>query len=154
MGSNAKARNELIKRYGDECFIDKLKLRPDSKKHKRYKSKKEKKRSEKLTYHHEDPKGPSSVENGALLSNENHQWFNKQSPKVQKKLNQIFDEYKKCDVNYVDSINIEKYLNLRIEYSEIIAKENKKIAIRKKVRDFFRSNDKKNSKYKDDDDER
>jgi hypothetical protein len=50
-----------------------------------------------LTYHHivkKEHGGRATVENGALLSAENHAWFNKQTPAIQSELNRIFQEYK------------------------------------------------------------
>ena len=50
-----------------------------------------------LTYHHivkKEHGGRATVENGALLSAENHSWFHKQSPAKQTELNRIFQEYK------------------------------------------------------------
>lgn len=50
-----------------------------------------------LTYHHivkREHGGRTTVENGALLSAENHQWFNKQTIPEQERMNRIFQEYK------------------------------------------------------------
>lgn len=50
-----------------------------------------------LTYHHivkREHGGRTTVENGALLSTENHQWFNKQTIPEQERMNRIFQEYK------------------------------------------------------------
>lgn len=49
MSSNKSAKNKLIELYGEECFIDKLHLRPTREK---YKSKGQYKRMKQLTYHH------------------------------------------------------------------------------------------------------
>ncbi len=97
MSSNKKAKERLIELYGAECFIDKLKLRKD-KKPRRYKSKSQYKRMKELTYHHIREKrhgGKATIENGALLSVENHEWFNKQSDKAQRQMNELFQEYKR-----------------------------------------------------------
>jgi len=51
MSSNKKAKEELIKYYGAECFIDKLHLRKDTTS-KKYKGKGQKARMKQLTYHH------------------------------------------------------------------------------------------------------
>ena len=51
MSSNKKIKEELIRRYGAECFIEKLKLRKDSKP-RRYKGKGQRQRMKQLTYHH------------------------------------------------------------------------------------------------------
>ena len=71
-------------------------LRKD--KNKVYKGKKQKEKMKQLTYHHILEKhngGKATVENGALLSAENHAWFNKQSSQAQAQMNQIFQEYKR-----------------------------------------------------------
>lgn len=96
MSSNKKAKERLIELYGAECFIDKLHLRKD--KGRVYKGKKQKEKMKQLTYHHIVEKrnnGKATVENGALLSAENHAWFNKQSPQAQAQMNKMFQDYKK-----------------------------------------------------------
>lgn len=112
MSSNKKAKEELIKFYGAECFIDKLKLRKDVEP-KRYKGKKQMQRMKQLTYHHIKMKkdgGRATLENGALLSAENHAWFHKQSEQSQAEMNEIFQEYKKqsqeCSVVFVDDLDL------------------------------------------------
>ena len=95
MSSNKKAKEALIKLYGNECFIEKLHLRKD--KHRVYKGKKQRAKMKQLTFHHILEKrngGHATVENGALLSVENHAWFHKQSNTSQAKMNAIFQEYK------------------------------------------------------------
>ena len=50
-----------------------------------------------LTYHHIKMKkdgGRATIENGALLSAENHAWFHKQSLEKQSEMNRAFQEYK------------------------------------------------------------
>ena len=94
--SNKKAKEKLIKLYGAECFIEKLKLRKDTEPRK-YTSKGQYKRMKQLTYHHIKMKkdgGRATIENGALLSAENHAWFHKQSPEKQSEMNKAFQEYK------------------------------------------------------------
>ena len=74
MSSNKNARKKLEERYGKECFIEKLHLRKD-KEPRRYTSKGQMKKMKQLTYHHIKMKkdgGRATVENGALLSAENH----------------------------------------------------------------------------------
>ena len=109
MSSNKKVREELEKKYGKECFIEKLHLRKDTER--KYTGKAQMKRMQRLTYHHILEKrkgGKATVENGALLSNENHIWFHKQSEPAQGYMNAIFKEYKKqsdeCKVVFVDEI--------------------------------------------------
>lgn len=112
MSNNKKAKEELIRRYGAECFIEKLKLRKDTEP-KRYKSKGQMKRMRQLTYHHIRMKkdgGRATVENGALLSAENHAWFHKQSPQDQAIMNEMFQEYKRqyqeCQIVFVDELEL------------------------------------------------
>ena len=96
MGSNKKAKEMLIKKYGKICFIEKLHLRKDSKRV--YKSKKQKEKMKQLTYHHILEKqrgGQATVENGALLSAENHAWFHKQNEASKSYMNQLSQEYKR-----------------------------------------------------------
>lgn len=112
MSNNKKAKEELIRRYGAECFIEKLKLRKDTEP-KRYKGKGQMKRMRQLTYHHIKMKkdgGRATVENGALLSAENHAWFHKQSPRDQAIMNEMFQEYKRqyqeCQIVFVDELEL------------------------------------------------
>lgn len=99
---NKSAKQELIKRYGEECFIEKLHLK-ENPVLKSYTCKEQKKLKQ-LTYHHIKMKkdgGKATVENGALLSVENHEWFHQQDPCLQDYMNAMFQEYKK----QIDSIN-------------------------------------------------
>lgn len=112
MSSNKRAKEELIRRYGAECFIEKLKLRKEATP-KRYKGKGQRARMKQLTYHHIKMKkdgGKATVENGALLSAENHAWFHQQTQQDQSRMNEIFQEYKKqyqeCQVVFVDDLEL------------------------------------------------
>lgn len=112
MSSNKSARKKLEEKYGKECFIDKLHLRKDSKE-RRYTSKGQMKRMKQLTYHHileKSKGGKATVDNGAILSNENHIWFHKQSESQQGYMNAIFQEYKRqvdeCKVVFVDDLEV------------------------------------------------
>lgn len=111
MSSNKKAKEELMRIYGAECFIEKLKLRKEPKKH--YTGKGQMKRMKQLTYHHIKTKkdgGRATRENGVLLSAENHSWFHQQSPQTQGYMNAIFQEYKRqvdeCQVVFVDELDL------------------------------------------------
>lgn len=112
MSSNKKAKKELIKYYGAECFIEKLHLRKDNTPRK-YTGKGQMKKMKQLTFHHIKMKkdgGKATRENGALLSAENHQWFHQQSEQAQGYMNAIFQEYKRqvdeCRVVFVDDLEI------------------------------------------------
>lgn len=108
--SNKRAKEKLIRLYGAECFIEKLHLRVD-KEPRRYTSKGQYKRMKQLTYHHIKERrngGKATVENGALLSAENHEWFNKQSKEAQRQMNELFQRYKasvECKVEFVDDLD-------------------------------------------------
>ena len=108
--SNKRVKERLIQIYGAECFIEKLHLRVD-KEPRRYSSKGQYKRMKQLTYHHIREKrnnGKTTVENGALLSAENHASFNKQSKESQKQMNELFQKYKQsveCKVEFVDELD-------------------------------------------------
>jgi hypothetical protein len=105
--SNKSARRDLERLYGKECFIEKLKLKEKYGEGKKYTGKNQVKkaiesRNKQLTYHHMIERkdgGPATVENGALLSAENHVWFNKQPKAIQEKMNNDFRRYKaECDM--------------------------------------------------------
>lgn len=130
MSSNKSAKQKLIELYGPECFIDKLHLRHD--KNRTYKSKGQLKRMKQLTYHHIKMKkdgGKATVENGALLSVENHAWFHQQPYKSQKKMNAKFQEYKRCKIEFTDDvpeINIRYAIISPSDISRSIEKERKR----------------------------
>ena len=108
--SNKRAKEKLIELYGAECFIEKLHLRVDTEP-RRYTSKGQRKRMKQLTYHHIREKqygGKATVENGAILSEENHIWFNEQSKESQKQMNELFQKYKAsvgCKVEFVEELD-------------------------------------------------
>ena len=111
MSSNKAAKQALIKRYGNICFIERLKLRDT--KGLKYTGCGQYKRMKQLTYHHileKSKGGRATIENGALLSTENHEWFHKQPKEAQRKMNNMFQELKReidrqeLRVEYVDEI--------------------------------------------------
>lgn len=108
--SNKRAKERLIQLYGAECFIEKLHLRKDTEPRK-YTSKGQRKRMKQLTYHHIKERrygGKATVENGAILSEENHIWFNEQPKEAQKKMNELFQQYKasvECKVEFIDNLD-------------------------------------------------
>lgn len=105
MSSNRKVKSKLIKLFGKECFIDKLHLRRDTERH--YTGKAQMEKMKRLTYHHIKMKkdgGRATVENGALLSEENHRWFHQQTKKDQERMNRMFQEYKKCKIEFTDDV--------------------------------------------------
>lgn len=96
MSGNKSIKNKMIKRYGNIDFLDELKIKvPECKK---YKSKGQLKKMKQLTYHHIKERskgGKSTIENGALLTVEHHEWFHQQPEEVQKQLNESFQELKR-----------------------------------------------------------
>ena len=103
MSSNKRAKEKLIQMYGAECFIEKLKLRKDTKPRK-YKGKSQMKKMKQLTYHHIRMK-----KDGGKATIENHAWFHKQTPENQTMMNNMFQEYKRnyqeCKVVFVDELD-------------------------------------------------
>ena len=111
MSSNKAAKQALIRRYGNVCFIERLHLRDT--KGLKYTGCGQYKRMKQLTYHHMLEKskgGKATIENGALLSEENHEWFHKQPKAEQQKMNNMFRElkrridYEECGVEYVEEV--------------------------------------------------
>lgn len=113
MSANKSARNKLIAKYGRKCFIEELGLRTKAEIQadlKRYKSKKQRKKMDSLTFHHiiERYKGGETSEaNGALLRNINHVWLHRLPPDKQAIINQLLIQYK-----------LEHYREVTIEYAE------------------------------------
>lgn len=128
MSSNKTARKKLEERYGKECFIEKLGIRKFDKPRK-YTSKGQKEKMKQLTYHHileKSKGGKATIENGALLSTENHIWFHQQGEEKQAKMNQMFQEYKhladECKVVLVDDLEFP----FKILPTEIYIKDKKR----------------------------
>lgn len=128
MSSNKSAKDALIRRYGNVCFIERLHLRDT--KGLKYKGCGQYKRMKQLTYHHMLEKskgGRATIENGALLSEENHEWFHKQPKEVQRQMNDMFRELKRqidrdeCRVEYVEDVKCPfeaKFLEVDIRVRE------------------------------------
>ncbi len=123
MSSNKSAKEELIRRYGAKCFIERLKLRDTS--GLRYTGTGQRKKMKMLTYHHIKMKskgGKATVENGALLSAENHAWFHQQDKLEQERMNNAFQElkrnidnnYEECTVELVPEEEIELPVDLNV----------------------------------------
>ena len=113
---NKIIKDEMIEIFGPECFIEKLKLRKD-KEPRKYKGKKQLQIMRSLTYHHIKERskgGKTTIGNGALLSNENHAWFNMQPKKEQDRMNKLFQKYKLIFLGVTvtpDGIDLEKLVN-------------------------------------------
>ena len=81
---NKSVKNEMIRRYGYGCFIEKLGLISTA--GIEYKGSGQRRRMKELTYHHiiqRSEGGETSVANGALLSAENHANFHKKPKYIQ-----------------------------------------------------------------------
>lgn len=111
MSSNKAAKQALIKRYGNKCFIERLHLRDTT--GLKYTGCGQLKRMKQLTYHHileKSKGGRATIENGALLSEENHEWFHRQPKESQRVMNNMFQELKRqidrqeCRAEYVEDI--------------------------------------------------
>lgn len=148
MKSNRKVKEELIKLYGNECFVEKLHLRKDNKPRK-YKSRGQRKKMKALTYHHileRSKGGKATVKNGALISCENHIWFHQQNQVKQGYMNAIFQEYKKqadeLKVVFVDDLVVPyeiKALELKIKgkKKEKYDRNQKKKEDKKLIKDYL-----------------
>lgn len=120
MSKNKSVRQELERLYGKECFIDKLHLREETQK--RYTGKGQFKRMKQLTYHHIKMRkdgGKATVENGALLSTENHAWFHKQNPEKQAEMNKAFQQYK-MTMAIVTTAGVQQTKEIEFDMSDCI----------------------------------
>lgn len=100
--NNKSIKDRMIKKYGSKCFIEELGLRSWDEIEQDLKKYKKSKRRElmALTFHHIRERrygGEASEENGAILRNINHIWFNKLSREEQRRINNLFQEYKAQD---------------------------------------------------------
>lgn len=148
--SNKRAKERLIELYGAECFIDKLHLRPDTER--KYTGKKQYERMKQLTYHHILERrngGQATLENGAILSAENHIWFNKQNPQAQAEMNRQFQEYKKCKVVLVDELNLGMEVKAtEISFSDEIRQPKERFNRAKVKREFQKRVDEEMEEYR------
>lgn len=120
MSKNKSVRQELERLYGKECFIEKLHLREETQK--RYTGKGQLKRMKQLTYHHIKMRkdgGKATVENGALLSTENHAWFHKQNPEKQAEMNKAFQQYK-MTMAIVTTAGVQQTKEIEFDMSDCI----------------------------------
>lgn len=95
MASNKGTRELMYQLYGKKCMLCGFKPR---------RSNTHKKKSRNcLTYHHMQEKskgGDTSVENGAILCEKCHTWFNKLSAAEQAKINRQLKEYKRTHLKW------------------------------------------------------
>ena len=152
--SNKKAKEELIRLYGAECFIERLHLRPEESKvytgsQLKY-MRKHQHQLKQLTYHHILEK---SLRTGRLQlrmvrfsQNGNHRWFNQQSKENQAKMNEAFQELKKridnareCKIELVDILDIGININMaEISFSDEIRPPKEKYKRAKEKREMQR----------------
>lgn len=152
--SNKKAKEELIRLYGAECFIERLHLRPEESKvytgsQLKY-MRKHQHQLKQLTYHHILEK---SLRTGRLQlrmvrfsQNGNHRWFNQQSKENQAKMNEAFQELKKridnareCKIELVDILDIGININMaEISFSDEIRPPKEKYNRAKEKREMQR----------------
>ena len=126
MSGNRRARNKMIKIFGKKCFIEELHLRTPEEieaDKARYTGKHQRRIIDDLTYHHileKSSQGKSTIENGALLRTINHMWFHRLSPIQQRKINQLFQQYKRQFYHRIDvSFDEEVDTNIEINIGEL-----------------------------------
>lgn len=123
-GRNKKVREEMVELFGDECWIDKLDLKPRSIIGDYVgRSIKCLKKDRVLVYHHIIMKkdgGKNTIANGALLSEENHTWLHQQKQWRQDTINQYLQMYKINFIlaNFNDELAV-KATKLQIDYDEL-----------------------------------
>lgn len=118
MANNKEIREQMIKKYGNECWIEDEGIRyvPDlSDLYMNSRSEEE----NKLTYHHIKPVskgGETTEENGAILRNCNHQWLESLSKEEREDINWRLKEYKAYRDLLLAGTEYEKY---KKNYEEI-----------------------------------
>ena len=144
---NQKVRKEMINKYGEKCFIEELHLRDkkDIEKEFRLYGKKQRKIMDELTYHHIVEKckgGETTEENGAILRNINHRWFNRLSKEKQAEINKLFqaykENYKRCKIEFVDDLET----GIELAFTDLQVYDMKK----EKKDKFNRAKEKENSR--------
>lgn len=125
MSSNSEVKKRMIKKYGNVCFLEELGVRDKKivkrEIHRYTSSKKQREILDQITYHHIIEKckgGKATEENGALLRNINHQWFNRLSKEQQATLNHLFQEYKRTHSTEVEVIYTD---NLELDFKVVTA---------------------------------
>ena len=149
-GKNRRAKEELIRRYGAECFIERLHLRDD--KERKYTGKGQYRRMKQLTYHHIKMRkdgGKANVENGALLSADNHNWFHQQPMARQREMNDMFQELKReldhIGIEYVDDLETP----IKVNAVSISVTKDKHVIIERLRRDEEREFQRQRKEYED-----
>ena len=125
--SNKSVKDAMVRKYGAKCFIEELGLRSKEEIERDMKglNKKQKALMNVLTFHHIKERcagGRATEENGAILRNVNHIWFNSLDKDEQERINNLFQEYKKKfrDEREKFMIGVAEINNGRIVHSERI----------------------------------
>ena len=119
-GSNNKAvKDRMLKKYGRKCFIEELGLRTKEEVEVDLRKYKKSKRGEltSLTFHHIKERregGQATEENGAILRNINHIWFNNLSREEQRRINNLFQEYKAQDKFKSEAAKFREKIKIKI----------------------------------------
>ena len=113
--SNARAKKELEKIFGKGCFIERMGLRE---------IKGYKKMDRMITYHHIREKskgGKATVENGANLAWENHQWLHSLPPKEKAFVNNKLQAWKFAylQMNGKGDFGVSGTVDPRIDFSDL-----------------------------------
>lgn len=125
--NNKTVKDKMLKKYGKKCFIEELGLRTKEEIEqdlKKYNSKTRKVMMA-LTFHHIKERrdgGEATEENGAILRNINHQWFNNLSKSEQRRINNLFIKYKSQDKfkSFKDKLRVSVTDDKDIIYKEYI----------------------------------
>lgn len=125
--NNKTVKDKMLKKYGKKCFIEELGLRTKEEIEqdlKKYNSKTRKVMMT-LTFHHIKERqdgGEATEENGAILRNINHQWFNNLSKSEQRRINNLFIKYKSQDKfkSFKDKLRVSVTDDKDIIYKEYI----------------------------------
>lgn len=125
--NNKTVKDKMLKKYGKKCFIEELGLRTKEEIEqdlKKYNSKTRKVMMA-LTFHHIKERrdgGEATEENGAILRNINHQWFNNLSKSEQRRINNLFIKYKSQDKfkSFKDKLKVSVTDDKDIIYKEYI----------------------------------
>lgn len=112
----------MYAKYGKVCFIEELGIRTKQEIKadiKRYKSKKQRKRMDELTYHHIVERcngGATTEENGAILRAINHAWLHRLPQPQKAVINRLLQEYKRA---YSQECQVEIVEELKTEFSVV-----------------------------------
>lgn len=125
--NNKTVKDKMLKKYGKKCFIEELGLRTKEEIEqdlKKYNSKTRKVMMA-LTFHHIKERrdgNEATEENGAILRNINHQWFNNLSKSEQRRINNLFIKYKSQDKfkSFKDKLRVSVTDDKDIIYKEYI----------------------------------